>query len=47
MSIKMEANGQDYEEKDGGNEDIDDFMGMLHSPGLFTFRLLMTGKKST
>lgn len=43
----MEANGKDGEKKVGGNGDIDDFIGLLHKPGLFISRLLMTRKKST
>ena len=43
----MEAGGQVGEEKDGGNWDSDDFMGLLNRPGLLTSRLLIRGKKIT
>lgn len=43
----MEANGKDGEEKVGGNGDIGDFIGLLHRPGLFISRLLMTRNNST
>ena len=40
----MKAYGQDGEDKDGGDWDIDDFMGLLHRPGLLTSRLLIQEK---